>query len=245
LAEEMNKSRRMVAMQSRALAVAGCAVLRADLMGCGDSAGDFGDAGWDAWVDDVVDACALARSRCRDTWPDVTPPPLWLWGQRSGCLLAAAAAKRASLDGGFLFWQPVSSGRQALNQFMRLKSMGALQPGVARGDVDDLRRDLAEGRTIDVAGYRLSSSLAHGLERALLEPAASAGLPVHWLEVSPHEGAGLLPASAAVIERWRSAGHPVTAQVVGGPSFWSTVEIEDAPALVDATRRALTETVAV
>ena len=40
-AEEMNKSRRMVALQARALAEAGFAVLQIDLHGCGDSGGDF------------------------------------------------------------------------------------------------------------------------------------------------------------------------------------------------------------
>ncbi len=36
-AEEMNKSRRMAALQSRALAEHGYAVLQIDLLGCGDS----------------------------------------------------------------------------------------------------------------------------------------------------------------------------------------------------------------
>src|SRR5687768_8838655 len=45
-AEEMNKSRRMAALQARALAASGHAVLQIDLLGCGDSSGDFGDASW-------------------------------------------------------------------------------------------------------------------------------------------------------------------------------------------------------
>ena len=49
-AEEMNKSRRMAALQSRALASAGFAVRQLDLLGSGDSEGDFGDASWDLWV---------------------------------------------------------------------------------------------------------------------------------------------------------------------------------------------------
>ena len=42
--EEMNKSRRMATLQARALAQAGFSVLQVDLLGCGDSSGDFGDA---------------------------------------------------------------------------------------------------------------------------------------------------------------------------------------------------------
>src|SRR5262245_3855900 len=55
-AEEMNKSRRMAALHARALAGAGFEVLQVDLAGCGDSSGEFGDATWDDWVADVVDA---------------------------------------------------------------------------------------------------------------------------------------------------------------------------------------------
>src|SRR6218665_17582 len=77
-AEEMNKTRRMAALQARALAQAGFEVLQLDLLGCGDSAGDFGDASWQGWLDDVHLACAWLQSQPR-------PAPLWLWGLRAGC----------------------------------------------------------------------------------------------------------------------------------------------------------------
>ena len=57
-AEEMNKSRRMVALQARALAEDGLAVLLVDPLGCGDSPGDFGDATWETWVQDIANALA-------------------------------------------------------------------------------------------------------------------------------------------------------------------------------------------
>ena len=60
-AEEMNKARRMAALQSRALAAAGFDVLQIDLLGCGDSSGDFGDATWNDWVNDVVHGCRWLR----------------------------------------------------------------------------------------------------------------------------------------------------------------------------------------
>ena len=83
-AEEMNKSRRMAAMASRALAAQGWAVLQVDLLGCGDSSGDFGDATWQAWTDDVVRAAQWLTSRHPEA-------PLWLWGLRAGALLVGAA----------------------------------------------------------------------------------------------------------------------------------------------------------
>ena len=48
-AEEMNKSRRLVALQARRLAAAGFGVLVPDLYGTGDSAGDFAEARWSIW----------------------------------------------------------------------------------------------------------------------------------------------------------------------------------------------------
>jgi len=82
-AEEMNKSRRMAALQARAQAGADCAVLQFDFLGCGDSAGEFSDATWRAWVDDVLAAVNLGRLRQADTWPGAAAVPLWLWGQRA------------------------------------------------------------------------------------------------------------------------------------------------------------------
>ncbi|HEX6736185.1 MAG TPA: hydrolase 2, exosortase A system-associated, partial [Azonexus sp.] len=61
-AEEMNKARRMAALQSRALAAAGYDVLQFDLLGCGDSSGDFADATWPAWREDVLAGYRHLRS---------------------------------------------------------------------------------------------------------------------------------------------------------------------------------------
>jgi len=38
---------------------------------------------------------------------------------------------------------------------------------------------------------------------------------------------------------WRQAGFSVHSQIVEGPGFWQTAEIEDVPALLDATLAAL------
>ena len=111
-AEEMNKARRMASLQAKAMAGAGYFVLQIDLHGCGDSSGDFGDALWERWIDDVAAACTRLRER--------TGAELWLWGLRTGCLLATEAVKR--LDGAtrLLMWQPTLSGKQFLQQFLRL-----------------------------------------------------------------------------------------------------------------------------
>src|SRR3546814_1526626 len=61
---EMNRSRRMAALQARALAALGIDVLLLDLFGTGDSAGDFRDARWEIWREDAMAAVAWLGARC-------------------------------------------------------------------------------------------------------------------------------------------------------------------------------------
>lgn len=235
-AEEMNKARRMAALQARALAQAGYSVLQIDLLGCGDSSGDFGDAGWQDWIDDVRRACAWLRQR----EPAASGAALWLWGLRAGCLLAAAAAPRLDEPAQFCFWQPMASGRLALQQFLRLKLAGALGSGNGAALMETMKQQLARGESVEIAGYRLSAALANGLESAQLLPdaAASAGR-LEWLELSTQADAPPSPVSLKAQAQWQQAGYQVRSHRVQGPAFWQTSEIEDAPALLPATLAAL------
>lgn len=230
--EEMNKSRRMVALQARALATAGYSVLQLDLLGCGDSSGDFGDAGWNDWVDDVQAAARWLQQRCA--------APLWLWGLRAGCLLAAQAAQRLPDATRLLFWQPAPTGKPLLQQFLRLRLAGDMLDGKARGLMEAMKADLAAGKHVEVAGYQLSAAMAQGLESARLAP--SPGVKrLLWLEVSPREDATLAPASAAPLKAFAEAGCTTRSAVVRGPAFWQSTEIEAAPELIATTLAWLAE----
>jgi exosortase A-associated hydrolase 2 len=233
-AEEMNKSRRMAALASRALAADGWAVLQVDLLGCGDSSGGFADATWHAWVDDVTRAASWLQARHPGA-------PLWLWGLRAGALLATAAAPRIGAPLNLLFWQPALQGKALLQQFLRLKAVAQLADGGGKAILDAARADLAAGRLVEVAGYTLAPALALGLEAATLAPPTltPAGRVV-WLEVSGQPEPALSPATQAALPRWQAAGWHVDARAVAGPPFWQTTEIEDAPALLTAMRATLT-----
>lgn len=230
-AEEMNKCRRMAAMQSRALAAAGFGVLQIDLLGCGDSSGDFGDASWQAWLDDAAAGVRELRRRCPHA-------PLWLWGARAGALLASAACTGDAAQANLLLWQPVLQGKTALQQFLRLKAAADLASG-GKGIVESLRQTLTSGRAVEVAGYTVAPALAHGLDQAQLAAPVHPSARVVWLETSSREELQLTPASRSCVELWLTQGRRVDAQVVRGPAFWQTVEIEDAPELVAATTEAL------
>lgn len=221
-AEELNKSRRMVAEQARRLAAAGYAVLLPDLYGCGDSGGDLPDARWDGWLDDL--------RLCAETLCERFPAPLYLWGLRTGCLLAGALAQGLQVPpAGLVYWQPVSNGKLFLTQFLRLR-MAAGMMGGDRETTTELRNRLGAGETLEIAGYALTPHMAQALEAARLSSPPQ-DTPVHWLEVMQGDAPQLPPASQRKVDDWREAGITVRTAVVPGEPFWSTQEIRTVPAL--------------
>jgi uncharacterized protein len=229
-AEEMNKSRRMAALQARALADHGYAVLQIDLHGCGDSSDDFGEATWAGWQDDVLASYEWLRNR--------VSAPTWLWGLRIGCLLAATTADRLEGKPNLLFWQPVVSGKQFLQQFFRLRLASNLQKARGKESTEDLRKQVAFGEPVEIAGYRLGPQLAAGIDTAELNP-TSEPRNVIWLELAARDDATLSPARQKRVNQWQAAGHHVKAQLISGPAFWQTAEIEVASKLIEATVAAL------
>ena len=227
--EEMNKSRRMAALQSRMLAARGFAVLQIDLFGCGDSSGDFGDASWELWRDDVALGVKWLRERAGGR--------VTLWGLRLGALLALDAARDCDpAPAGFLLWQPVLSGEQMLTQFLRLRvASEMIAQGAATTGTQDLRRALHAGSRIEIAGYDLAPALAQAMDGLKLADLAPPGVPVHWLEIVAEAGRTLPPAVQRVADVWASAGVPFEVRCVQGEPFWNTLEIAECPALLAAT----------
>ena len=226
-AEEMNRARRMAALQARAFAARGIGVLLLDLHGCGDSDGDFADAGWDGWLADIDAGRAWLEARLGRT--------AGLWGLRLGGLLALQAAHRAAQPPEqVLLWQPVTAGLAHLNQFLRLRLAADMLAGGAHGGAEALRACLRAGETIEIAGYGLTEALAGGMERADAAP-LSLPCPVHWFELAAEAGRPMPPAAARVASIWQARGARVHQELVQGPPFWSTPEVAEAPALVRAS----------
>ncbi|MDX1657110.1 MAG: hydrolase 2, exosortase A system-associated [Candidatus Competibacteraceae bacterium] len=220
-AEELNKARAMVAGQARLLAEQGYGVLVPDLYGCGDSPGQFHQARWEIWREDLLACLDWLKSRA--------PGPPILWGLRLGALLALEVA-RLRPAARLLLWQPVSDGRSLLNQFLRLRTATAALAG-RRERVEQLRHCLLQGQSLEVAGYRLHPELALALDRLQLpKPPA---VPVDWLELAP--SGEIPPARRSLIEGWPTAQGPVTVHSLPGVPFWSTQEITRAPAWLEAT----------
>lgn len=231
-AEEMNKSRRMAALQSRALAASGWTVLQIDLFGCGDSEGEFGEASWNLWVDDISAATEWLRAET-----GLNPA---LWGLRAGCLLAAQSTHDMNPMPDLLLWQPVISGNQYLHQFLRTKVAGqwTSAEGIDRIGTRELRAQLEHGQSVEVGGYTVAPPLALGLEGAELLPPAGP-TRVAWLEVGAGERRDLSPIAAQQVAKWQTAGQRVDVRVVEGLPFWQTQEIAECPELIEATLQAV------
>lgn len=232
-ADELNQSRRIIALLARELAGRGWAVLEVDLFGCGDSAGDFRQALWATWLEDLGTAAEWLRER--------HPGRVSLWGLRLGGLLALdfAGRSRVPLDR-IVLWQPATSGAAILEAFLRPQE-GRWSPprraGVA-SPACGLEALLAGDAPVEIAGYELSPELARAIHRVRIEDLVPPpGLAIHWVEIVP-EGRRLDdPGEPAIAAAWRTAGHAVVVQAAVGPPFWSRPGCRPHPGLSDALRR--------
>lgn len=229
-AEEMNKARRMAALQARAFAKAGIAVLQIDLHGCGDSSGDFSDARWETWKDDVRLAAQWLESR--------SGVPVGLWGLRLGALLAldvAAEAERPFEE--LILWQPVTSGETFLTQFLRMRLAGEmLAVGAEKsGGTQELRAKMAAGESLEIAGYELAPTLAASIDSMNAARFAVTTSPIHWFELVADAERPMPPAAARIASAWEERGVRVHRHVVPGTPFWASQEITECDALLSAT----------
>jgi exosortase A-associated hydrolase 2 len=238
-AEEMNRSRRMAALQARRFADLGYGVLLIDLLGCGDSSGDFGDASWDRWKADLAVAKQWLEARIA--------MPVGLWGLRLGALLALDFAQQPQQPGSDLaalvLWSPVISGKSFMTQFLRLRlgsdMLDAESATSKTSTTQTMRAAMQTGETLEIAGYPIAPALALTID-ALEASAFAADLalrktPVYWFDILRSGDSALPPATAAAIDAWRGQAVGVHLATVPGLPFWATPELSICPELLDAT----------
>lgn len=231
-AEEMNKSRRMAVLQAKAFAAMGVGVLQIDLYGCGDSEGDFGDATWAIWKDDIAHA--------RQWLIQKGFVSIHFWGLRLGALLALdyAASEKERIDPAkFVLWQPVINGKLFLTQFLRLRLVNMLlseDAGKAQ-NVQILREKLRAGKPLEIAGYTLSPAMAAAIDELRLDQLAVGNSEIYWFEITPEAGRELPPAGIAVVKAWNQSDIYSEVTPIPGLPFWATQEISECPALLAAT----------
>lgn len=233
--DEMNKARRMAAMQSRSLAAMGFGVLQMDLFGCGDSSGEFADARWNIWKQDLTIARHWLENRVAG--------PVSLWGLRLGTLLALDFAR--NLEGAIdqiILWQPVISGESFLTQFLRLRLANEMLAGTGKATGTNTMRDcLANGESIEIAGYELAPELAAAIDSLKASELVVAGSPIHWFEIVAEPGRSITPAGAKVVNAWKRSAVDLHLHLVPCLPFWATQEISECAELVSATENIFAE----
>jgi exosortase A-associated hydrolase 2 len=233
--EEMNKTRAMYADVGRRLARRGYGCVLPDLYGTGDSDGEFRDANWTSWCDDLVRTCGWARHR---GWRVCA-----ILATRLGCALAAAGLRTlGSPVERSVFWQPVTDGARYLQQFLRLRVAASMMDENGRESAGELRARLRGGDTLEISGYELTPTLADHLETIRLRDEFGAHLgDVHWIEVVRDADSGFPAAAMKLIEDARGQGVMIEPHTVPGEPFWSSVEIVRNERLVSQSVALLSE----
>ena len=235
-AEEMNKSRKMMSLLLDEIAAENTAGYLFDLFGTGDSAGDFREATWGIWRANLVSMIDFIASQNGVEQISIV-------AIRTGALLvnsvlaeeSAIADKIQSIH----YWNPVLNGRQFINQFLRLRLAASMIRNEAeKVTVKNLRQQLQEKSTLEVAGYMLNNELIVGMETAQITlPETTASIPLHFYELSALSQ--ITPGLAKKISEVSTNEQLCSSYVVDGPKFWSTQEIAISEPLLALTKNNL------
>ena len=227
-AEEMNRCRAMVTLQAAQLSALGYGCLVIDPFGTGDSAGEFVEASWEQWREDLLQGAAWLQQQglgCQT-----------LWGLRLGALMAAQLAAELPQVNRLLLWQPVVAGKLYWTQFLRIRIAAEMgQPGGVKS-TEELRQRSQRGEPVEVAGFEVGAALAQRLDTLVMPDAAALqGKQLHWFEVLADAEAVVPRANAKLVESLQAQGLAVRVETAIGPAFWQVHERDVAPELIRAT----------
>jgi exosortase A-associated hydrolase 2 len=235
-AEEMNKSRKMMSLLLAQTASDSTCGYLFDLYGTGDSEGDFSQATWDIWRANLIDMLDFIGAQ-------EGVEQISIVAIRTGALLvnsvltdeSAISDKIKSIH----YWNPVLNASLFIGQFLRLK----LAANMMRNDgpkvgVKELRQQLQNEGSLEVAGYTLNSDLINGMEGAVITlPPSLSELELHYYEVSSL--GQITPGLLKKITEVGGSAEKRFTHVVEGAQFWSTQEISINDPLLDLTKKHL------
>jgi exosortase A-associated hydrolase 2 len=223
-AEEKKCSHRVFVEAARAAAREGWSVLRFDLRGCGDSAGEFEEADLSAWRTDLRRAFAFAPEA-------LETKRIGLLGLRLGATLAAELAEE-ELELPFLvLWEPVTEGERYVSLTMRRSMMRKKLTAHEGGDQPPEQEDGDdEAAEVDFDGYLVPPATQQQIAEIdlLADPKAYPG-PTLVLNLS---GRGKV---APAFEKLASLYVSGQAQVARQEPIWSTVGMVDPTPSINTT----------
>lgn len=228
--EEMNRCRSMVTIQAQALAKVGIGTMVVDLFGTGESDGEYGEARWGNWIDNI--------RQCVD-WINASKHGgcSALLGIRLGVPLAIEAMQSIPDVRALVAWQPVVDGKHYLTQFMRMRIAANMdRTDIPKETTGGMRAQLAAGQSIEVAGYEIAPELAHSIDALkLTELIPPDSVSVAWFEKGTGEEQGISTISQNLVDGWRQAGRHVDAAAFDSPAFWALYDRYISPELVEKT----------
>jgi exosortase A-associated hydrolase 2 len=217
--EEMNRCRSMVALQAQAFARMGLGTLMIDLLGTGDSTGNYVDARWNVWLENI---------RVGVKWLSDQPGGFrGFLGIRLGAILAAEVLNSMNAnDAALMLWQPIVDGKQHFTQFLRMRIAAQMErPHLPKETTNSMREHLAAGKSLEVSGYEIHPEFAAALDSARLESfVPKNNSSVLWLEQAAVHATQAAPVSQKVIEAWQSSGTNIDVRFFEGPNFWQVAE---------------------
>ena len=150
-AEEKLWAQRVYVSFARTLAARGAWVLRFDMLGSGDSEGQFSAASVDTMLSDID--CAI---RYLEGVSGISVR-IGLLGLRFGATLAALAAERSPKVSKLVLWEPIVDGAQYMQEMLRinLTTQSAVYKEI-RHNREALVRMMREGITVNIDGYELA-----------------------------------------------------------------------------------------
>jgi exosortase A-associated hydrolase 2 len=228
-AEEMNKCRRMMSLLAHRLAICGFGAVVVDLFGTGDSEGDFLDARYEDWLNDLETCWRWIKTRSAILTT--------LVGIRFGGRLSIDFAQRCDDITRVLMWQPVLSGADALSQFLRLRvAANRISRGSGGESVASLRQSLKTGEPVEVAGYELHPALADSIDRlCLTDIELGQSIKLHWITITADTQRNIPPAVRSALDQLVSTGNFIESTSLCADPFWNTAEITVSDELIAVT----------
>ena len=232
-AEEMNKARRTSTLLAERVQRHNANFFSLDLFGTGDSEGEFHDARWEIWLDNLQTGIDYLHRKQQEH--------ITLIGLRLGAILAAEfCQKYAFHPDQLILWQPPGSGRQLMTQFLRVQIAADMHGGDGTGvTTKALRAQLDNGASLEIAGYDIHPELFHAIDRLrLADILPHVHQPIQLLEITGKSDKPLTLGTRKLLESLPSSV-TVHAQPVNGEPFWSIQEITVSETLLDVTEALL------
>ena len=228
--EEMNRCRSMITLQAQALAKKGFGTLLIDLYGTGDSDGEYVDARWPLWQENLCAAKSWLDKRSGGCQV--------IWGIRLGAILAGELhANIATSSISLILWQPVADGKIHLTQFFRVRIAAQMDRiSLPKETTASMRTQLKNSNSVEIAGYEIHPELAASIDSArLVNHSLIAGTNLLWLE---NVGSGkheISLASQNVLAHWPGNNVNTSIQAYTGPAFWHLHERVLTPSVIEQT----------